>query len=281
MKSGKILAALLIALAMTLGVSANTAYATSNGSVPTLDELSSLTATPAPTQDEAQSSGVNAQENTDSFIEGLKNASDMSQPNETATKFGNGLSRIVSIVAQGICYIITGGLTLRVLLDLLYIGLPFLRSTLANGYVGNPNVAGQPGSEMGGGMMGGGMMGGTGMMGGGMMGGYGGMRGGYGGMRGGYGMNQGMQGNQMAMQNQPRQGRIQFVSNAALNAVATESMVGPDGTSNNPFKTYIKDMVVTLIVTTILIVLAVTGVLADLGFMLGGAISKMIGGINI
>jgi cytochrome c oxidase assembly factor CtaG len=94
-------------------------------------------------------------------------------------------------------------------------------------------------------------------------------------MGGGMGMSN-MQGNQMAMQNQPARGRIQWVSNAALNAVATESTVGPDGKANGPFKTYIKDMVVVLVLTPVLLVLALTGVLADLGFVIGMGLETII-----
>jgi len=118
------------------------------------------------------------------------------------------------------------------------------------------------------GMIGGGM--GIGMHGG-MAGMHGGMAGMHGGMVGGA-----MQGNQMAMQNQPARGRIQWVSNAALNAVATESTVGPDGKANGPFKTYIKDMVVVLVLTPVLLVLAFTGVLADLGFVIGMGLETII-----
>ena len=61
---------------------------------------------------------------------------------------------------------------------------------------------------------------------------------------------------------------MQWVSNAALNAVAGENIVGPDGKAVSPFKLYIKDMIVVLILVPILITLAVTGALTSLGFVI-------------
>lgn len=82
------------------------------------------------------------------------------------------------------------------------------------------------------------------------------------GMAGGMGGQPGMAGQQGS--------GFTIVSNAAINAIQQPT----------PLKFYAKDMMITLIVVPILIILAVTGVLADLGFMLGDLIAKMIGGIG-
>ena len=71
-------------------------------------------------------------------------------------------------------------------------------------------------------------------------------------------------------------GNIQFVSNAALNAAASESAIGPDGKSQSPIKVYFKDMAVTLVVTPILVLLAATGVLTQFGLLLGNYIGAAI-----
>ena len=115
------------------------------------------------------------------------------------------------------------------------------------------------------------------------MGGYG--RRGYGGgmmggMNNGMGMGGGMMDAQMASQNQPMRGRIQFVSNAALNAVATESVLGPDGKGQSAFKTYCKDMVVSLIAAPVLLVLCVTGAIANIGFGIGAFVANVASNIR-
>lgn len=260
-----------------------TGVAFASDAIPSLDEV----VTNAESSETTATNDVNVQENKKSIISALESASDLSETSEQAVKVGTGMERIAAVVIQVLSYGLTIGLVLRVVLDLIYIGVPFLRSTLANGYMGNPNAAGGQQQQQGMGGLGGMGTGGYGA------GGYGGGMGGYGGSRygGGYGGGMGMGGmggmgmqNQMGMQtamnNQPKQGRIQFISNAALNAVATENVVGPDGEANSAFKTYVKDMVVILVVTPILLTLAVTGVLHQLGFMLGDVIANGIRNIR-
>lgn len=225
-----------------------------------------------------------------SVIDGIAAGLDHSDvKSEAVDKFGKTFNRGVGIVIQIIAYIITGAMTISKLIDIIYVGIPLTRTFLANGYVGNAAAAGTPGGQMNG--MAGGMMGGPGMMGGGMMGG--GMMGGYG--RGRYGMGGGMMGGmgpgmgmgmggmdgQMAMQNQPARGRIQFVSNAALNAVATESVVGTDGKGQSAWKLYFSDMLVSSIACGILIVLCITGIMQKFGFLLGDFIVGVVNKISL
>ncbi len=254
-----------------------TGVAFASDAIPSLDEVVT-NAESSESSETTATTGVNVQENKESIISALEKASDLSETNEQAVKVGTVMERVAAFIIQVLAYGLTIGLVLRVVIDLIYIGVPFLRSTLANGYMGNPNAAGGPQQQQG--------MGGLGGMG---IGGYGagGYGGGYGSRYGGMGMGgmgglsmQNQMGMQTAMNNQPRQGRIQFVSTAALNAVATENMVGPDGEANSAFKTYVKDMVVILVVTPVLITLAVTGVLHQLGFMLGDVIANGIRSIR-
>lgn len=204
------------------------------------------------------------------FIDGLNKAADVSAEVEGVANVTAGAKTAVAFVVQIIAYLITILLALRVVLDLMYIALPFTRTFLGNGYMGNAQAGagGMPNSMSMGGMGGMGAMGGMGGMGGRYGGRYGGMGGmsGMGGMGMAGGMNAGMG---MGAGQQPNViGRIQWVSNAALNAVAGENIVGPDGKAVSPFELYIKDMIVVLILVPILITLAVTGALTSLGFVI-------------
>lgn len=215
----------------------------------------------------------------DEYIENTKNAADLTTVDTAgADKVNEGIRTVAAFIVRILSYFLTAFLVVRVILDLVYIALPFTRSILSNGYAGNPAAGGsgmgmqQPGMGMGAGM--GGMgMGGMGMGGYGMRGGYGMNRMGMGGM-GGMGMQQGQMGASPAM------GRLQLVSSAALNAVAAEQMPGPDGKPQSALKAYTKDMMVVLIITPILLTLAITGVLTNLGFLIGDVIAKGITSIS-
>lgn len=220
----------------------------------------------------------------DEYIENTKNAADLTTVDTAgADKVNEGIRTVAAFIVRILSYFLTAFLVVRVILDLVYIVLPFTRSILSNGYAGNPAAGGsgmgmqQPGMGMGGMGMGAGMggmgMGGMGMGGYGMRGGYGMNRMGMGGM-GGMGMQQGQMGASPAM------GRVQWVSSAALNAVAAEQMPGPDGKPQSALKAYAKDMMVVLIITPILLTLAITGVLTNLGFLIGDVIAKGITSIS-
>lgn len=222
----------------------------------------------------------------DSQIDSLQQAASLPvSDSEGASKINQGVSKVAGFVVQVLAYAATALLALRVLLDLIYIAIPFSRSFLANGYGGNAQAGsgGMPGAM--GGMPGamGGMspMGGMGGMG---MGGYGGRYGGMGmgGMAGGMGM--GMPGAMQQGMSQPgaspAMGRIQWISNAALNAVAAETVVGPDGKPVNPLKIYAKDMIIILVITPIFLILAVTGALTKLGIIAGELIAEGIANIG-
>ena len=214
-------------------------------------------------------------------VDKMKEATQLDEPSSGANAVNQGVKKVASFIIQVLAYAITILLVLRVLLDIFYITIPFTRNFLANGHQGNGQAAaGAPGM---GGMQGG--MGGMGM--GGMNGGMGmgGMSGGMGmggmGMRGGMGMG-GMNGMQGGM-NQGGTGglrSIQWVSTAALNAVAAETVIGPDGKAVGPLKVYAKDMIVVLVLTPIFLVLAISGALTNLGFLLGELIARAIAGIS-
>lgn len=264
--------AITFATMLITGSLVTTAFAASNGSLDDAINSNKPAVTQSATTNNTPKTNTEpktATKNSD-FINGLNEASDLTANTEGANKVTVGLKKSVGFVVQVLSYGITILLALRVVLDLAFIGLPFLRSFLSNGYMGNAQAGGSNPQQ--GGMQGG--MGGMGM--GGMGGGrYGGMQGGMGGMQGGMGGMQGGMGGQQGQQQQPT-GKVQWISNAALNSVAGETTVGPDGTAGSPFKIYIKDMLTVLIITPVLITLAVTGVLTNLGFAVGSLLVDAI-----
>lgn len=200
----------------------------------------------------------------DDYIKSTQGAADLRKADiKGANKISSTIRSWAAFIVRVLSYFITAFLVVRVMLDLTYVGLPFTRSFLANGYGGTAQGGQQNGMGMNNGM-------GMGM-------------GGHGYGMGGYGMNRmGMNG----MQGQSQQGataamgRVQWVSNAALNAAESEKMNGPDGKPQSAVKLYTKDMTVVLIITPILLTLAITGVLQNLGFLIGDMLVRLINGVG-
>ena len=65
--------------------------------------------------------------------------------------------------------------------------------------------------------------------------------------------------------------RVQLISDEARAAIQSPRV----------FRTYAKSMVVTLIATTVMLVLALTGALTDLGFIIGKALAAALGKVKI
>jgi hypothetical protein len=166
--------------------------------------------------------------------------------------------------------VIFAALTLRVLLDILYIVAPFIRPKLAPGVRGDQMAENQMGGGMRCGMGGDGSMGmAGGMMGAGGM--AGGMAGGYGGYsrRGRRGMAGGMSGGVPV-------GGTQWVSETAIAAVMAGNQVGPNGKPNNPVIFYLKGMVVPLVLIPVMLILLLSGVLTQVGFYIGDLLTNVI-----
>ena len=218
-----------------------------------------------------------------SQIDNLKNATKLDGSSEAASKVNATLSKVLSVVIQVISYAVTALLVLRVLLDLAYIVLPFTRSFLSNGYGSNVQSGmgmGAPGMGMGAPGMGMGApgMGAYGMSRRGMYGmGAPGMGMGMGMGMGAPGMN-GMEGSQPGAT--PSMGRVQLISKTALNAVAAEGVIGPNGKSISPLKTYAKNMVIVLVLAPTFLTLAITGVLTQLGITLGELLAMGISNLG-
>jgi len=186
------------------------------------------------------------------IINDLGEATDMRVSMKEAGKASAGIKKLISIIVQILAYVIIFGLVLRVVIDLTYIGLPFSRGILANNFQGAASTT--PGGPS-----------------------MGGMHRPFGhdptGSFGGY-RRPGLDGRANIQKNAA--GRLQLVSNAALNAVAAESTPGPDGRPSNPFKLYVKDMIVVLVITPIILVLVISGVLTQLGFIIGEILARAI-----
>jgi hypothetical protein len=202
---------------------------------------------------------------TGELLQGLNDSVDFSNSeDETVAKVKEPLKRVFGIIVQIGSYILTFGIVAVTVVDMIYILIPPFQGLLSCGKTGNPIQGGQQGGAQPG--MGGMSMGG---MNGGMMGGMnrmGGMP--MGGMMGGM--------NQQQAQPQQQAGMC-FVSQEAMNAVASTGM--PDPTTGKPMsalKVYFKEATVKMVLAPTLLVLAVTGILGKLGFAIGGLIGGAI-----
>lgn len=203
------------------------------------------------------------------FMGKLQESSDLSDEKETAAKVAEPIRNFVAILVQILSYIITICLALRVVLDLAYIALPFSRVLLGNGFTGSAQNASQPPMMNAGGPGAGGNF---------FNSGYNSSLG-YSAGRA-LGQQVGASG-QVGMANQVNaNNNVQLVSSAALNAVASEGALGGDGKPMNAYKLYAKDMLVILVLTPVFLVLAVTGTLTDLGFLIGDALTGVIATIG-
>lgn len=219
--------------------------------------------------------GVKTDEKDSAYIDGLANGSDLSNQTDASKAFTKQAKNFGSTAFNILAIIALIGMGLRVALDIVFITIPPLQDTLSAGYIGNSQAGanGQSNSTMGGfggGGFGGGGYGGFG--GGGFGGGYG--HSGYGGFGGG-----GYNPNSMTDQNNTgnqRAGKKKWVSNAALNAVAGENVVGPDGKRVNAFKEYAKDMVWLLVGIPLLLTLTATGAISSIGFAAGDFLTGVL-----
>ncbi len=202
------------------------------------------------------------------FIDDMNKTSNLLEPDIEATEGINSYVKTVAAwIVQVLSYVIVAFLSVGIIIDLAYIALPFTRVYLANGYVGQAQRS-TSNSMM------------TNQR-----------------PYGSYGMNNGLYGGQMQAQgnmyngqmaaqnavtnrNSSIVGNVQLVSNAALNAVSSESVVQADGKTDSPYKYYFKHMTVTLIIVPVLILLSATGVLTQLGFAIGDLLMRVITGIS-
>lgn len=182
-----------------------------------------------------------------SYINGLQQIDLTQTPDSQAAQIVNGVNSMIyktqSFIVQIIAYALTIMLTLRTLFDLTYIAIPFSRNPI-------DRISGQPGGNMGQNM--------SNMM------------------------SQGQTfGGQDRQFNQPPASgatgstsgatRVQLISDEARAAIQSPRV----------FRTYAKSMAVTLIATTVMLVLALTGALTDLGFIIGKALTAALGKVKI
>lgn len=258
MKNIKALKMTILVVCMSFATSLS-AFAAPDGPV-SLDQLESQATaqetTAAPVQETQAvqtapatsqgSQGSSTADDARSSITEIANSSKLDTSSPTAQKAGAVMQNWGSKLMQILGYVISIGLGLITALDIVYMSIPPLRGILANGYVGSADQ--RPDHMQGNSNPGIGMIGGGGTT--------------------------GWQQDRMNMtatnNNQPATGRMQFVTNAALNAVAAAS------TGDNPFKVWFKQQLPVLIIAPLLFVLAATGILANIGFFIGNYITSWI-----
>lgn len=213
-------------------------------------------ATAAPTHTNAaadtKAPAAAAQTNTDSqIIDIISGSTDMSTTDERLVAVSKPIVKLFGMITQAICLLTTVGLGLSVAIDLLYITVPFTRSILSNGHVGNsmanagvssitsaPTHVGIPGQAQ-------------------------------------VQQAQVQQANSASRNDGGAIGRIQWVSGPALNAVASESTVGTDGKVHSPLTVYMKNAMFKLIAVPVLIVVLLTGSAQNIGFVIGTALGNI------
>lgn len=180
-----------------------------------------------------------ADQTSNEFMDSLKDATKLDVNVRGANVVNGWIKLIAANIVKVASYFLIAFLVVRILLDMVYISLPFTRVKLSNGQAVNSQAA-------------------PGMM---------------------QGQSQNQQQPQMQAQQpqmQMQQHGIQWISTAAMMAVANEQQTGQAA-----IKSYIKDMTVVLILTPILLVLAMSGVLSDLGFIIGSFLENIIGNISL
>lgn len=229
------------------------AFATSNGNGPvSLEQLqeqaeqNNQAQTQAPTNSTGQgsdnsSSGIVLDDGA-SAISGIANSGRMDVDDPTAAKVGSVMNTWAAKTMQICGYIISIGLGLVIAIDLMFIAIPPLRGILSNGYAGSVSASQNDGNPYNNNSLNS--------------------------MYTQNSMNLSAQTN-----NSPTSGRIQLVSNAALNAVTAAS------TGQNPFKIYLKEQLLTVIMAPAIYVLAATGILSRLGFFIGTTIGNWLGSL--
>ena len=181
-----------------------------------------------------------------SYINGLQQIDLTQTPDSQAAQIVNGVNSMIyktqSFIVQIIAYALTIMLTLRTLFDLTYIAIPFSRSLI-------DRISGTMGGNMGQNMS--------------NMGGQS-----FGGQSGQFNQPPAASG---ATGSTSGATRVQLISDEARAAIQSPRV----------FRTYAKSMAVTLIATTVMLVLALTGALTDLGFIIGKALAAALGKVKI
>lgn len=223
---------------------------------------------PAQDNKSAEVKGNNGDENkysnTKSYINNMKKAADLSRYDTSGAQkvndgIGNGAAYIVNVAS----YALISALTVMTILDLIYIKLPMTRGILGGGAQAQQQNSGGFGGGFGNSGFGGGFGGG-----------------GFGGGFGSFGGGSSFGGSSFGGGAQQQGKKIQFVSGAAITAAAAEGQPGPDGTPQGPFKIYTKHLIIMLITIPVLLTLTVSGVLVNLGFLIGEVLSNAISGIS-
>jgi hypothetical protein len=214
-----------------------------------------------------------------SAIAGVYGSTDLSEPVEGLDGAKTAMVRAAATIVQIVSMFVVVGFAVTVALDICYIAVPFSRKWLCNGYSGQANnQTPQNGMNNAMGSMGSGYG----------VGGYGAGGYGYGGGSYGNSMANNMSQNMMAQQNmqgmnqtQMQAYKVQFISNAALDAVAMENVVDQQtGKATNPYAHYFTQKVIAILFIGVILVLNMTGSLMRISIMVGNALSNMADNAN-
>lgn len=178
---------------------------------------------------------------TGDLIEEAKGSVDYSNSSDKIAPVTNGIQKAAGIIVNVLTILICSFLGISILIDLAYICLPFSRKFLNREDFGSSQMNSSYNNSFG-------------------------------------GFGSGVQSSTYS--SSESKGKLKLVSNAAIRAVEAENTKTQDGKHKGALFPYVKSMAVIMIIIPVLVVLAVTGVLMQLGFMIGGVITGMLGGIG-
>jgi hypothetical protein len=190
-------------------------------------------------------SNSTVREQADNYINALESATELGEQSAAATKINSLISKAASFIIQIISYFIVAFLVVRIVIDICYIVIPFVRPILAYDYTYDKEIGVSMNKQMSAVEQGG--MGLADLHGAGK--------------------------SYPASYYKPKERKKQWVSYGAINAVEAAS------NGESAFRVYAKDMIIVLVLTPIMLTLAITGVLTDFGFLLGDVICNCIRGI--
>ena len=248
----KSLSRVMLVIIMVLSLSCSMIYADPESG--DLDEIIDGVATVQTEQTEAAEDITTSNSSTknNNFISGLNAAADLSETVDGVEQVTSPMVKAISAVVQFLTYVIICGMVVSAVLDLTYIAVTPLRGVLAGGQVPQQNQQFSPKPMMGGSM--------TGMM-------------------NSWGAQSNMMMNQQnQQQNMMQRGRINLISQAAINAVGNDGQIDQaTGKRRGMIAEYAKSMAPMLIAIPILLVLAITGALTNIGFLIGELLVEGIG----
>lgn len=187
------------------------------------------------------------------FLDEANSATDLKY-NEKAAILNDAIGNVAGFVIQVMAYCIVSLLIVSTLLDLMYITIPFIRTILEKVEKRENNNNYNAMNNMGTSNYSGGFNAAGGNT---------------------YNQNSLMGNNQMNMSSN-NVVKSKFISDEALNAVLNNE----NGKAAGALRLYSKDLIIKSVLVTLLITLIISGVLLDLGFVIGDVIVNLLSGLD-